>query len=105
MNNKIPFSIIFENQNIDFFFEGHSETKNRNHLTRITTEILNILDSNVKRTKISDGDLIQALALVTAIRIYCSGFDPNKLRNFSDKLIKETISNIQNGKFTKIGSA
>jgi len=44
MNNKIPFSIIFENQNIDFFFEGHSETKDRNHLTRITTEILILIN-------------------------------------------------------------
>ena len=92
-------------QNIDFFFEGHSETKDLNHLTRITSEILDVLDSNVKRNKISDGDLIQALALVTAIRIYCSGFDSDKLRKFSDKLIGETISNIKKGKFTKIGKA
>ncbi len=105
MNNKIPFSIIFENQNIDFFFEGHSETKNLNHLTSISTEILDVLDSNVRRNKISDGDLIQALALVTAIRIYCSGFDPDKLRKFSDTLIKETVTNIKKGKFTKIGNA
>ena len=105
MNNKIPFSIVFENQNIDFFFEGHSETKDPNHLTRITSEILDVLDSNVKRNKISDGDLIQALALATAIRIYCSGFDSDKLRKFSDKLIGETVSNIKKGKFTKIGKA
>ena len=95
----------FENQNIDFFLEAHSETKSPEHLTRISTEILDILDSNVKRNKISDGDLIQALALVTAIRIYCSGFDPDKLRKFSDDLIKKTVSNIKSGKFTKIGSA
>ena len=105
MNNKIPFSIIFENQNIDFFFEAHSETKNPERLTRISTGILDILDSNVKRNKISDGDLIQALALVTAIRIYCSGFDSDKLRKFSDDLIKKTVSNIKSGKFTKIGNA
>jgi hypothetical protein len=105
MINKIPFSIIFENQNIDFFLEAHSETKNPELLTRISTEILDILDSNVKRNKISDGDLIQALALVTAIRIYCSGFDSDKLRKFSDDLVKKTVSNIKSGKFTKIGSA
>jgi hypothetical protein len=66
---------------------------------------LDVLDSNVKRNKISDGDLLQALALVTAIRIYCSGFDSDKLRKFSDKLIGETVSNIKKGKFTKIGKA
>ena len=104
MNNKIPFSIIFENQNIDFFGSSFRNKKSE-HLTRISTEILDILDSNVKRNKISDGDLIQALALVTAIRIYCSGFDPDKLRKFSDDLIKKTVSNIKSGKFTKIGSA
>ena len=105
MTIKIPFSIVFENQNIDFFFEAHSETKNPNHVTRITTEILDLLDSKLKLNKMSDGDLIQALALVTAIRIYCSGFDSNKLRKFSDELIKETVSNIKRGKFTKIGNA
>ena len=105
MNKKIPFSIIFENKNIDFFLEAHRETKNPEHLTRISTEILDVLDSSLKRNRISDGDLIQALALVTAIRIYCSGFDPDKLRKFSDDLVKKTISNIKSGKFTKIGSA
>ena len=105
MNKKIPFSIIFENKNIDFFLEAHSETKSPEHITRISAEILDILDRNVKRNKISDGDLIQALALVTAIRIFCSGFDPDKLRKFSDDLVKKTVSNIKSGKFTKIGSA
>ncbi len=105
MKTKIPFSIIFENQNIDFFFEGHPDTKNIDQVSELSSEVLGIIDSYVKQNKISDGDLIQSLSLVLAIRIYCSGFDPNKLRMFSDDLVKKTISNIKKGKFSKIGTA
>ena len=88
MINKIPFSIIFENQNIDFFLEAHSETKSPEHLTRISTEILDILDSNVKRNKISDGDLIQAFGKDTgrAIKHYVKhGFtEGRKIDDFDE---------------------
>ena len=105
MSIKIPFTILFENQNIDFFFKGHSETKNASDVSHISSQILDLIDSTVKRKKISDGDLLQSLALVTAVRIYCSGFDPDKLRNFNNDLIKDTVKNIKDGKFSKIGNA
>ena len=105
MPNKIPFSILFENQNIDFFFDNHSESSYCKHTTELASKILNLVDKELKNNKISDGDLLQALALVTSVRIFCSNFDSVKLRSFSDNLIKNTIRNIKNGKFTRIGKA
>ncbi len=105
MNNRIPFSIIFENQNIDFFFDAHNETANPEFVTDLASEILNLVDKKLKEKKISDGDLIQALAIVTSVRFFCSNFDSIKLRKFSDSLIESTIQNIKDGKYSKIGKA
>ena len=44
MSTKIPFTILFENQNIDFFFKGHSETKNANDVSHIASQILDLID-------------------------------------------------------------
>ncbi len=105
MTSKIPFTIIFENRNIDFFFNAHSETKSSKVVTDLSSKILDIIDLTTKQKKISDGDLLQSLALVTAVRIYCSKFDPDKLRKFSDDKIKDTVEEIKKGKTTKIGNA
>ena len=105
MTNRIPFSILFENQNIDFFFDSHPESSNPKHVTVLASKVLNLLDKELKKNKISDGDLLQALALVTSVRIFCSNFDSVKLRSFSDNLIESTIRNIKNGKSSRIGKA
>lgn len=105
MINRIPFSLLFENQNIDFFFDSHSESPNPRDVTKLASKILNLIDKELKNNKMSDGDLIQALALVTSVRIFCANFDSVKLRNFSDNLIESTIHNIKNGKSTRIGKA
>ena len=105
MTNRIPFSLIFENQNIDFFFDSHHESPNPKHVTELASKVLNLLDKEIKKKKISDGDLLQALALVTSVRIFCSNFDSVKLRKFSDNLIESTIRNIKEGKSTRIGKA
>ena len=105
MTNRLPFSILFENQNIDFFFDCHSESSNPEHVTKLASKVLDLLDKELKNKKISDGDLLQALALVTSVRIFCSNFDSVKLRSFSDNLIESTIRNIKNGKSSRIGKA
>ena len=56
MSNRIPFSILFENQNIDFFFDSHSESSNPEHVTNLASKVLDLLDKDLKNNKISDGD-------------------------------------------------
>ena len=46
---KLPFTIIHKNNNIDFFFNLHSETKNSKFVGQISEELINNVDKFLKK--------------------------------------------------------
>ena len=102
---KLPFTIIHKNNNIDFFFNLHSETKNSKFVGQISEELINNIDKFLKKNTISDGDLLQALALLIATRVYISPFENEKMLQLLFKMTKEGLSNIESGKKSKIGNS
>jgi len=106
MKKKLPFTIIHKNNNIDLFFNLHPETKDEEVVGKVSEELINNIDKQLKKySTISDGDLIQSLAIVIATRIHISPFDNTKMINLMNQLIKNGLVDIKNGKISKIGIA
>ena len=106
MEKKLPFTIIHKNNNIDLFFNLHPETQDKEVVGKVSEELINNIDKQLKKySTISDGDLIQSLAIVIATRIHISPFDNTKMINLMDQLIKNGLIDIKNGKISKIGMA
>ena len=103
---KLPYSIIFNNNNIDFFFNLHKKTQNAEDVSKIATLLINSLDKEINESKnISEGDLFQALALFISTRIVVSSFDDKKILEFFEDFLKKGIVDIRNGKKTEIGNS
>ena len=103
---KLPFTIIYKNNNIDFFFNLHEETKDPNLVGEISENLINSIDKSLKKNSaMSDGDLLQALAFTIATRIFISPFENEKIIKILFKMVKEGISDIDSGKITKIGNS
>ena len=106
MKKKLPFSIIFKDTNIDFHFDLHDQTINSDNVGKIASILINEIDKEIKKNpKISEGDLIQALALFIATRITISSFDEKKILNFFSNVLEKAIENINSGKKTRIGNS
>ena len=106
MEKKLPFSIIHKNNNIDLSFILHPETKDKEVVGKVAEELINNIDKQIKKySTISDGDLIQSLAIVIATRIHISPFDNQKMIKLIEQLIKNGLIDIQNGNQSKIGTA
>ncbi len=106
MKKKLPFSIIFKNTNIDFYFDLHAQTVSSNNVGKIASILINEIDEELKKDpNISEGDLIQALALFIATRINVSSFDDKKILNFFNNVLEKAIDNINSGKKTRIGNS
>ena len=106
MKKKLPFSIIFKDTNIDFHFDLHDQTINSDNVGKIAGILINEIDKEIKKNpKISEGDLIQALALFIATRITISSFDEKKILNFFSNVLEKAIENINSGKKTRIGNS
>ena len=106
MKNKLPFSIIFKDINIDFHFDLHDQTINSNNVGKIASILINEIDKEIKKNpNTSEGDLIQALALFIATRITVSSFDNKKILNFFINVLEKAIENINSGKKTRIGNS
>ena len=106
MKNKLPFSIIFKDTNIDFHFDLHDQTVDSNNVGKIASILINEIDKEIKKNrKTSEGDLIQALALFIATRITVSSFDDKKILNFFSSTLEKAIVNINSGIKTKIGNS
>ena len=106
MKKKLPFSIIFKETNIDFHFDLHDQTINSDNVGKIASILINEIDKEIKKNpKISEGDLIQALALFIATRITISSFDEKKILNFFSNVLEKAIKNINSGKKTTIGNS
>tara|TARA_B100001989_G_C24103666_1_gene252921 strand:- start:81 stop:401 length:321 start_codon:yes stop_codon:yes gene_type:complete len=106
MKNKLPFSIIFKDINIDFHFDLHDQTIDSNKVGKIASILINEIDKEIKKNpNTSEGDLIQALALFIATRITVSSFDDRKILNFFSSTLEKAIDNINSGKKTKIGNS
>ena len=68
--------------------------------------MINKIDKEIKNnTNISEGDLIQALALFIATRITISSFDDKKILHFFSDILEKAIENINSGKKSKIGNS
>mgnify|MGYP001327856102 CR=1 FL=1 len=105
MKKELPFSIIFKNSNIDFYFDLHKDTRDLEAVGKITSLLINSLDKEIKKnSKISEGDLIQALAFFVATRIVISSFDDQKILDFFNSVLHKGISNIRTGTKTNIGN-
>ena len=65
--------------------------------------MINNVDKFLKNS-ISDGDLLQALALLIATRVYISPFENEKMLQLLFKMTKEGLSNIESKK-SKIGNS
>ena len=103
---KLPFTIIHKNKNIDFFFNLHDETKNSKFVGEISENLINGIDEFLKKNpSTSDGDLLQALALMIATRVYISPFDNEKILKILFKMSDECISSINAGKISEIGNS
>ena len=73
---------------------------------KIASILINKVDKEIKKnSNISEGDLIQALALFIATRITISSFDDKKILNFFNDILEKAIENINSGKKTKIGNS
>ena len=106
MKKILPFSIIFKNTNIDFHFDLHDQTVDSNNVGKIASILINKIDKEIKNnTNISEGDLIQALALFIATRITISSFDDKKILNFFSDILEKAIENINSRKKTRIGNS
>ena len=106
MSSKLPFSILYKNKNLDFFFDLHPNTVNQDKVGEIASILLNKLDVELKNgDPTSDGDLIQALALFIAARIEVSNADNDKILNFFSDTLSSALKNINSGKVTKIGNS
>ena len=106
MKKRLPFSIIFKDTNIDFHFDLHDQTVDSNNVGKIASILINKIDKEIKNnTNISEGDLIQALALFIATRITVSSFDDKKILNFFSNVLEKAIENINSGKKTRIGNS
>ena len=103
MKKKLPYSIIYKNINIDFFFfDLHKNTQDPEVVSKIASILINNVDKEINRTKnISEGDLFQALALFVASRIVVSSFDDRKILELFNEILKKGIDNIRNGKKQK----
>ena len=106
MEKKLPFTIIHKNNNIDLFFNLHPETQDKEVVGKVSEELINNIDKQLKKySTISDGDLIQSLAIVIATRIHISPFDNTKMIHLMNQLITNGLVDIKNGKISKIGMA
>ena len=106
MKKKLPFSIIFRDINIDFYFDLHDQTVDSKTVGRISSILINEIDKEVKKNpNTSEGDLIQALALFIATRITVSSFDNKKILSFFNHVLEKAIENINSGKKTRIGNS
>ena len=100
---KLPFTIIHKNNNIDFFFNLHKETKNSDLVGKMSENLINNIDKFLKKNPAtSDGDLLQSLALLIATRVYISPFENEKILNLLFKMSEEAILNIKSGKKSEI---
>ena len=84
------------------------ELKNDNDILFLSHTVIPEVDTVQQLKKystISDGDLIQSLAIVIATRIHISPFDNTKMINLMNQLIKNGLIDIKNGKISKIGMA
>ena len=68
--------------------------------------MINSIDKSLKKNPtISDGDLLQALALLIATRVYINPFENKKNFEFLFKMTEDCLSDIESGKISKIGNS
>tara|TARA_E500000331_G_scaffold355769_1_gene412119 strand:+ start:947 stop:1267 length:321 start_codon:yes stop_codon:yes gene_type:complete len=106
MKKKLPFSIIYNNNNIDVDFQLHDNTNNIEKTSDLLEQILNTIDSMTKKTGgITEGDIFQSLSLAFGVRISISKFDNEQLIQFFNKSVLNAVTDFKKAKKTKIGRA
>ena len=51
MKKKLPYSIIFKNINIDFFFDLHTNTQDPEIVSKIASILINNVDKEISHRK------------------------------------------------------
>ena len=106
MKKKLDFSVLFNNENLEIEFKLNENTVDIKNIGLLVEKLLNIIDQSIKDNKgLSEGDVFQAISVVSAIRIGRSKFDNKKLSDFSKRMIDSGIVDFNNAKKTKIGRA
>tara|TARA_X000000950_G_scaffold65075_1_gene79820 strand:- start:4243 stop:4566 length:324 start_codon:yes stop_codon:yes gene_type:complete len=106
MKKKLDFSVLFNNENLEIEFKLNENTVDIKNIGLLVEKLLNIIDQSIKDNKgLSEGDVFQAISVVSAIRIGISKFDNKKLSDFSKRMIDSGIVDFNNAKKTKIGRA
>jgi len=106
MKKKLDFSVLFNDENLEIEFRLNENTVDIKNIGLLVEKLLNIIDQSIKDNKgLSEGDVFQAISVVSAIRIGISKFDNKKLSDFSKRMIDSGIVDFNNAKKTKIGRA
>ena len=106
MKKKLDFSVLFNDENLDIEFKLDENTVDVQKIGELVEKLLNIIDQYIQdKSGLTEGDVFQAISLVSAIRIGISKFDNKKLSDFSKRIIDSAIKDFNNAKKTKIGRA
>ena len=74
----------------DIEFPLHPETRSGQSVSDLVTRLLEVISAHVQGDgEVSDGDILQALAMTAAIRGRMVGGDPEVLRDLTSKLYDE----------------
>jgi hypothetical protein len=71
MNSHLPYrATTASGETIDVTFDLHAETRNETDVSALLTALLSAIDARVAdREGVSNGDVLQALAMATALRV------------------------------------
>lgn len=106
MSKKLKFSLIQNNKNLEVDFSINENVNNVKKVSILIEDLLRTIDEKTKKEiSMTEGDIIQALTIVIAVRIGISKFDHKSLFEVSQSMVLAALENIAAGKEERIGNA
>jgi hypothetical protein len=94
---NISYTVVTENaQALDIEFPLHPQTQSEAAITDMVTDLLGTLSNYVvTNRKLSDGDLLQALAMTLAVRARMVKDDPDMVDKLSHELLESALQAVR----------
>lgn len=106
MPKKIKFSLLHNNKNLEVNFSINENVDSIKKVSVLIEDLLQTIDEKTKREiSMTEGDIIQALTIVIAVRIGISKFNHKSLFKVSQSMVLAALDNIAEGKEEIIGNA
>jgi hypothetical protein len=93
----LKFSVNSANDAYQAHFPLHAQTRSPAHISEITERVLDcITDLIHKHQTVNDGDVLQALAIVSAIRIHMTNANPAVTERLMRALLADATDAVRN---------